>query len=893
MKKILLLLFPLLLHPLFAQHPEMQKLRDAEIRRYLKLAQADPQITAGMDDYDARWYGLDIRLSKNDPAFGGSVTMRFTALVDGFRNVDMTFYSAGTVDSVVAGGAKLPFTTAGGILTVTLAAPLAKNTDGQFQVYYRSPYQGSAFTRALRPSAELGTQITSLSTQAEPFDARKWWPCKDDTRDKADSVDVRVTIEKDMFPVSNGSLVSDVDNGDGTHTVSWHESYPIATYLVSVAAADFSVRGYSFARDGKTMPVYSWYYTRDSVAMRPYNQAMLDGLRIYSDLFITYPFINEKYAMAEYIWGGAMEHQTATSMGFYGEGVVVHELSHQWFGDKVTCAGFEHIWLNEGWATYCEALYDEVKYGVAARKADMQATAYYGPGTIIIENPLTDNIFDGNLSYNKGGWVLHMLRHVVGDSAFFRGVRNYLGGADRDRYRSATTQEFQGYIEAASGYNLNNFIRNWIYGEYYPTYKFDWSAQPAGGNYAVTVAIKQMYIPQRQIFDMPIDLTFRLGGRDTTVVVRDSTENASFTVTLPFQPEVVLLDKDEWILKKLISPITNPTFDKGILLVNGVDWDVSAYTNDIKTAVADSIFTGTLPYTFWDLFPNPSAGYPANVQAVAGSGALASNLIGQYCAVVWVGNEYNGDDIFWANSPILEYIKAGGNVILLTRQGSDFVDVTLLDLLGVTWTDPLATAGPYIGTIPGLVRMPLIGQNDRVSLFTPTSSRPESQVIFVDSTGGVSQGSGVWAKPRLIDGVMSGNFIFLSMRPYRINHQALRRNMDYLLRQTSCAPATRVETDQPAPDRILLAQNYPNPLASGGLATIDFYIPRSASAGGLFTTLKVYDALGREVRVLYNALAEPGAHSVQMTARDLPAGLYRYRLTAGAESVCRDMIVLR
>jgi aminopeptidase N len=141
--------------------------------------------------------------------------------------------------------------------------------------------------------------------------------------------------------------------------------------------------------------------------------------------FGPYPFPEEKYGQALFPLGGAMEHQTCTSMGgwaAYGgwEWIIVHELGHQWRGDMVTCASFHDVWLNEGFATYGEALGQEVEGGVGAYHAAMAGNAYWGGGTVYVENPEADDIFDYGLSYQKGAHVLHMLRHVVGDSPCFR-----------------------------------------------------------------------------------------------------------------------------------------------------------------------------------------------------------------------------------------------------------------------------------------------------------------------------------------------------------------------------------------------------------------------------------------------------------------------------------------
>lgn len=845
-------------------------------------------------DYDALFYRLNVVVRKNADSFNGDVVMRFKSLITNLQKVEMDLSNVATVDSVIWQGRRLIFTHQSNILTATLQSPLPANSIGELRTYYRSPIQGSALTKAQRNNVDKQKQIITISSQAEPFDARKWWPCKDDPRDKADSVDIIITTDKDLFPGSNGTLISDIDNGDGTHTVRWEERYPIVTYLVSIAIADFNHHSATFEFGGKKMPVEHWYFSIDSSTARRMENYMLAGLQIFSSAFGAYPFMNEKYGMAEYVWGGAMEHQTLTSMGFYGESVTIHELAHQWFGDKVTCEGFEHIWVNEGWATYCEALYYEARGGKEALKQNMIGKSYFGPGTIYVENPLTDNIFDGNLSYNKGSWVLHMMRHAVGDSAFFKGVRTYLGDTLRAAYRTATTKDFQTHIENASGYKLDSFIKNWIYGEYFPTYKFTWNSTPEGNGFRVDLTIQQMYVPQRQVFDLPIDITFYKDNRDTTIVVRDSSEIAQFTFRLPFNPTNVVLDKDNWILKKVLAPLPKPTFEKPLLLVNGVSWD--AYTQEIRSAYADSIFTGKYGFDFVDLFPTPSNGYPPSIKTFVGNGNIVPGLIGKYCTVVWIGNAYTGDDVYWGSTPIAAYLKAGGNVILLSRQGRDFIDGELQDFLGLSWTpNPLNAFRSFQAEIPQLLDMNFINAQDRNAAFLPTFSRTESTLLFSDSLNGSIVGTGVWGKKRRIDSSMSGNFIFISLRPYRVNHAQLRTNMEYLISQMECAPITSVDrSSMGEPVTFNLMQNYPNPIVvarTTNIATIEFDLHGSNVQRSAY--LQLYDQLGRLVRTYDFDRAEPGMYRVPVDVSALAAGNYFYRLMIDGRTVTKRMVVTR
>ena len=196
-----------------------------------------------------------------------------------------------------------------------------------------------------------------------------------------------------------------------------------------------------------------------------------------------------------------MEHQTLTSMGGHSQWLIAHELGHQWWGDLVTCASFHHIWLNEGFARYSEAIWEEAYNGVDAYNEYWQSHAYYGPGTVFVEEPNTvSQIFNGNLTYNKAGWVGHMLRGVMGDSLFFATLQSYASN-DSLAYGAATTENFQAVSEDVYGLDLDEFFQQWIYGDYYPRYGVAWEMLDTD---ELIVTIEQMQ--SWQYFNMPIDL---------------------------------------------------------------------------------------------------------------------------------------------------------------------------------------------------------------------------------------------------------------------------------------------------------------------------------------------------------------------------------------------------
>jgi aminopeptidase N len=245
-----------------------------------------------------------------------------------------------------------------------------------------------------------------------------------------------------------------------------------------------------------------------------------------------------------------MEHQTCTSMVYYyfSDWLTAHELGHQWYGDLITCADFHHIWLNEGFATWSEAYWLEKSVGMAAYHEEMAGAAYFGPGTIYVEDASQPwQIFDHDLSYNKASWVVHMLRHVMGDEDFFGGLALY---REQYGYGSADTEQFQAVMEQASGLDLNDFIQQWIYGEYYPQYAYSW-VQTASGGGEVGLRLRLDQIQTNTgLFTMPVDVRVTTDAGETTLVVASSEALEVYNLIAPgTEIYTVEIDPEEWILR--------------------------------------------------------------------------------------------------------------------------------------------------------------------------------------------------------------------------------------------------------------------------------------------------------------------------------------------------------
>lgn len=578
-----------------------------------------------------------------------------------------------------------------------------------------------------------------------------------------------------------------------------------------------------------------------------------------------------------------MEHQTCTSLGGWGESLISHELAHQWFGDYITCDTFHHIWLNEGFATYCEALYIEQAYGEAAMHEDMAANAYYGAGTIYVEDPSNfGQIFNSNLSYRKASWVLHMLRHVVGDGVFLDIMQTYYTTHGNG---TATTEDFQAVAESVSGRNMSAFFQQWIYGEYFPVYSYEWTAQEIGPSWEVTLDIEQLQT--NQVFVMPIDVEIEfVGGGSEIQVVENDTASQQYVLSVSQEPSAVRLDPENWILRQLIVPLENPTFDQGILLVNGVSWPT--YGSELLQAYEARAFWGDHEIAFWDLFPAPAGGYPSTLPAPLGHGAVDPDVMGQYSSVVWVGNNYNGDLNLWFDSPNLSYLRAGGNLLLMTRMGQDFFIDALRDYLGIQWTNSQVSLTAATATFPGLANMQRTASQSYAATFDKDQLGPETTLLFTDTGFNPDAGIGAWRTSST-----DGEFVFLSGRPYRWDRTALHDNTDLILRQLfGEGGGTAVSEQRPvAGYRLRLGDCQPNPMNPS--TRIPFELPSAGPA-----SVKIYDISGRLIRNLIDGSVEAGPQSVVWDGRNtsgdlVGSGVYYIRLEAVAGQDRRPVILIR
>lgn len=520
--------------------------------------------------FDAGYYRIELDLATDTPGLvEGATRIVGTVTAPVLSVLELDFHASMSVESItMPGGGNLTWTSISNILAVDLDSPATAGERLDLTVHYSGWPQATGFG-----SFDVGTRGQDQPyawTLSEPYGARTWWPGVDHPSDKADSVDVVVTVRDPMKVASNGLLAGTRANGDGTTTWTWSHRYPISSYLVSIAAGIYDRYTQQYERPDSlaavfgaaSFPIEHFEYAGSTMFKGTHSQ---NGWRRVTDImpvlewwYGPYPFENEKYGHAQFTWGGGMEHQTITSMGGNSVGLIAHELTHQWYGDAVGPKTWPELWLNEGFATMGELLNWDTMRDTYPGVYESVFTLYWNrargaQGTLVLEDTTSvGNMFASARVYAKGGMVLHMLRSMVGDELFRQVMRSW--AADPEvRYRVGSTSDFKRVAEEVTGLDLGPFFSQWVTsGTGYPVYEAKWSTAPRGDGWLVRVVLSQTQaspVSNVSVFEMPVVIRIETETGTHDFTVRNDRRSQIFQLDLDEKPLVISIDPDRRILR--------------------------------------------------------------------------------------------------------------------------------------------------------------------------------------------------------------------------------------------------------------------------------------------------------------------------------------------------------
>lgn len=517
----------------------------------LLLSQDVPQCTCSVIKYKLDLNIYDCFRKPYPHSFTGvnSMTIKADTLMDKL-DLNAESYSL-KIDSVSPLG--LSFSHKWNTLTIKFDRYYYKDDTIDFTIYY---HHKDVFDDAFYTGNGL------VYTDCESRKARRWFPCIDDPSKKA-LLELTAKVPSNIKFGSNGYLSDSTVVGDTT-VYHWISSKPLATYLIAIAGSTrYNLDIMNWDDNGRNIPVRFYYKPWENLdSLKNIKSKIIPMAEYYSSLFGDYPFEKIGIATADSLfpWGG-MENQTLITIcpQCWQESLIAHEFAHQWFGDMISPRYWADIWLNEGFATFCEALWAEHTGGNKAYKDAINKEAseylFYNPGNPIysdewVQNPPSDEIlFSSPISYAKAGCVLYMLRNLLGDSIFFKTLKDYATNVNF-MYGNASTPDFIASVNSTTGVDYTWFFDEWLKTPNHPVYSNTFQINEVGeGNWQVTLKINQTQ--KEKFFSMPAEVKiFFINAPDSTVRINNNSNNKQFVFNFKNEPRSLVFDPyNEIILK--------------------------------------------------------------------------------------------------------------------------------------------------------------------------------------------------------------------------------------------------------------------------------------------------------------------------------------------------------
>ncbi len=511
-----------------------------------------------LDNYDVNFYFIDLNATNQNKTISGKTSMKAKVVNQPLSELMLQLNSSLIVDSVHLNGMLYPFTFTNSEIHVSVSSTIPIGQYFIADVFYHGTSTGSG----IKSSSVLNTRATW--TLSESYHAMDWFPCKQELTDKIDSAYIFITCPNTLQVGSNGLLTKIDSLQNNMVCYEWKTYYPLDYYLISFTVSKYQpIIQYAHPQGLQDSILILNYLYNSSNFISHYQDTVArtaSFIELLSNLYGLYPYYKEKYGHCTAPIGGGMEHQTMTTLSTFSFELIIHELGHQWFGDYVTCANWQDIWINEGFATY--TYYIGLQYLLSQNSADQWMLNTHSDimsasdGSIYV--PFADindegRIFDYRLSYEKGAGIIHTLRYIINDdSTFFATLRGFL---QQYAFGTATGDDFKNFAQNYTGMDFTQFFDEWYYGEGFPTYSMIWNQQTDSVYFSLSLQSSATTITP--FFHLPVEIKFSNGTNDTIVRVFHQYNQQAFACHIPFTVSQITIDPRNYIINDIGSIVTS------------------------------------------------------------------------------------------------------------------------------------------------------------------------------------------------------------------------------------------------------------------------------------------------------------------------------------------------
>ncbi|TCO06080.1 DUF5018 domain-containing protein, partial [Natronoflexus pectinivorans] len=513
---------------------------------------------------DVQFYHISIDIDINNKTIDGSVVVDFKSLINNLNQIKLNLRNVFTVTNITMDGAPVTWSHSNHILNINLNQTYSIGDEPSVKIYYNGAperVQSGGITKGFRFDTYGNNDVPAIVNLSTPYLSHYWFPCKDGPTDKADNgVRLDITVPnttyggRNLKAVSNGVLINEVVN-NGKRTYTWQHNHAIAPYYILVAVSNYQTIERTYNKNGHNFPIKYYTFPNNSSQATSIADMFDQAFDAYIHYFGDYPYRDEGYAMTEIVPFWYIEKQTNSVVANWNWTILMpHELAHMWFGNSITNQTWQHIWLNEGFATYAEALYYEYTSGIGVYHDHMRSmgSRLNWERRLFLEDDSKHwEVFD-YFYYEKGAWLLHMLRGYIGDDEIFFDLIKSYAQDPQFKHGYITTDEFRQYVEAFTGLDLYNFFDQWVYDMSFADYEYNFYSDLSQGKAGLTINQSQSegISNEREIFEMNLDVRLEFAdGTSRMERVYNNQKLQHFYFDIDKEVIDIIIDPDEWVIR--------------------------------------------------------------------------------------------------------------------------------------------------------------------------------------------------------------------------------------------------------------------------------------------------------------------------------------------------------